>query len=524
MLFVAVSATAACLPRGEAPAGRQLIADRAASLGALVPPNGDGVLRILLLRPAAADSTGSDLFVVSIDADGQQSPERLLISDINTEDGVGCSWKVAPCSFDARGRVFVYRNSPVSATPGDFGPPPVWVDPISGDIQEAPLTQIWSPSDLRWAVVQQPDRTNANPPPPATATLTEADGRTTTVQLASSDPTSGGYWFPRFVGEDFVYLDPQGEVMDIPPSGVPQQLAKGVTGFTASPTPDGPLLILSRATTTSSVTQMSIRDPVTGQETQLPFPGPATIGLSPDGQWLLHIDDGPSASRYTLFNYHSGASQTLDFPPGVEAWWRPGHDEVWFNSPGDAPRISAVTPGGPSVTVDGVYLSGFSSSGTYWFGTQDPTVDPPIQEVGLADDPAGPRVPYNPPGTYVDKQEELPDGRILASVFAKDQQRTDVITVDPRTGDRQLLAERGVLAAVGQTRFIGMFHFQGGRGDLTAVDLTSGHPTVLAPEFAVTAFAEPQGTDLVAPGTRVVYQFQARTASPYDGVWLVDCP
>jgi hypothetical protein len=77
---------------------------------------------------------------------------------------------------------------------------------------------------------------------------------------------------------------------------------------------------------------------------------------------------------------------------------------------------------------------------------------------------------------------------------------------------------------VGETRFMGLFHFVEGRGDLTAVALDTGAATVLAPEFTVAAQAEPQGADLLAPGARIVYQFQARTASPYDGIWVTPCP
>jgi hypothetical protein len=47
---------------------------------------------------------------------------------------------------------------------------------------------------------------------------------------------------------------------------------------------------------------------------------------------------------------------------------------------------------------------------------------------------------------------------------------------------------------------------------------------VLAPEFALGALVEPQGADRVAPGTHVAYQFQARFASPYDGIWLATIP
>jgi len=87
-----------------------------------------------------------------------------------------------------------------------------------------------------------------------------------------------------------------------------------------------------------------------------------------------------------------------------------------------------------------------------------------------------------------------------------------------------VVARRGLLVTSGQTRMMGLFHIGEGRGDLTTIDLDTAQATVLAPEFTVTASAEPQGADALAPGTRIVYQFQARTASPYDGIWVATAP
>ncbi|HXJ21559.1 MAG TPA: hypothetical protein VMT03_15145 [Polyangia bacterium] len=121
----------------------------------------------------------------------------------------------------------------------------------------------------------------------------------------------------------------------------------------------------------------------------------------------------------------------------------------------------------------------------------------------------------------------LSGDRLLAGIYTKPddgQKRADAILFDLPTGDSRVLGERGKVAAVGQPRMLGIFHFDGQDGDLTAVDLDSGKPTVLAPEFAVTGFAEPRGVDQLAPGGQVAYQFQARSESPYDGIWVVDAP
>src|SRR5205814_664579 len=132
LLIATVVAGAACLPRGNPPAGRQLIAGNA-SLGALVPSNGDGLLRVLFLRPNLQSGKGSDLFVVSLDAASQPSSERLLVSNIDPESSLGCIWKIAPCSFDASGRVLVFKIDINAAPPPGQDPPTsaLWIDPVT---------------------------------------------------------------------------------------------------------------------------------------------------------------------------------------------------------------------------------------------------------------------------------------------------------------------------------------------------------------------------------------------------------
>ncbi|MES1165671.1 MAG: hypothetical protein ABUR63_07940 [Verrucomicrobiota bacterium] len=514
LLIAVVATSVACLPRGNPPAGRQLISGRSATLAALVPPNGDGLLRILFMRPNAGDSAGSDLYVVSLDAAGELSHERLLITDIETDFNVGCGWKIAPCSFDPKGRALVYRN--VRPQPG-AGSSGEWVDPVTGDIEDADFNRTLSGSGQRSFVVDYTTQTDG--------TLYDADGHATAIQFAPADPFSGSTY--EFVGDDFYFINAQKQLIDIPPSDVPSQVATDVTRFVGWSTPDGALLALTRATSDPAVQQLSLRDPASSQETSLPFSGYGSLQPSPDGDWLLRNEPpGVDGVHDTLLDYRTGATQVLDFPSFVTAVWRPGHRELWVFGGGDnrAPTVWVVTPGGATITVEEVEFYGFSEDGTDWFSTSDLNSSTPAVKVGLADDPTGPRFPYNPPGTFIDKQWVLPDGRLLLSAYPKDVQRADTIVVDPRTGDSRVLAERGRVAALGQTRFIGMFHFESGRGDLTAVELPSGKATILAPEFTVTAFAEPQGTDLVAPGTRLVYQFQARTPSPYDGIWLANCP
>ena len=202
---------------------------------------------------------------------------------------------------------------------------------------------------------------------------------------------------------------------------------------------------------------------------------------------------------------------------------------------GDTHAVWVLRPDAPPVSVRGAYMlyvnmnnyrnQPFTDDGAYWFFTTT-SLDSATQvvQVGRTDDPTGPAFPLNPPSTFLDLALPLPDGRLLTTAYPKDEDRSDVTVVDPRTGQSDVVARRGLLLTSGQTRVMGLFHIAEGRGDLTTIDLGTGQATVLAPEFTVTASAEPQGADALAPGARIVYQFQARTASPYDGIWVTPCP
>jgi hypothetical protein len=274
-------------------------------------------------------------------------------------------------------------------------------------------------------------------------------------------------------------------------------------------------------------------------ETVLPFSD--LPGVSPDGQWLL--DTNTSSGGFTFFNFRSGAQQPVVVPdlgpyPFILSVWRPGTSQFWFSaaSYGATPTVWIVSPGESPISVPGVnwiglgnfgqVLGAFTPDGAHWFFTASGEgTNTPLIQVGATDDPTGPGFPVNPQGTMISGAWSLADGRVLTSVYTDFEPRSDVFAVNPNTGESVQLAERGRVAAVGNTRLVGMFHFDPNyRGDLTAVELDNGRQTILAPEFAVTAFVEPQGADLVPPGARVVYQFQARTDSPYDGIWVVNSP
>jgi hypothetical protein len=524
------AAMAACLPRGAPPGGRQVVADRQATLETIVPPNGDGALRILILKPGpVADS--QDLYVVSVDAGGGPPSEQLLVSDVDPLFGVGCTDMVAPCGPSPAGLLEVHTKSNASVVVNCFTGAQFTLsfDPGSSSLVSA--------SGDRFFVRDA-----------SGSTLYEPDASVMALDIESSASTVGGYPAALFVGEDFYYLTPEEVLMDLPPSGVPEQVATGIGSFLGFPTADGTLLLLIRVTSDPSVQAYSVRDPLTGLETVLPFSS-ASVQVSPDGNWLLDREDVFTSGSFTLFNYRTGAQQIVELPDSQGDLpffpWRPGNSsQVWLATGLGVPppatptqTVWVVTPGGSPVSVPGVRLDGvstpgqqdesFTPDGAHWFFTASPPYanDTPLVQVGAADDPTGPGFVVNPGATSIFGVWSLADGRLLTALYTDFAPRSDVFALDLQTGESVQLAERGRVAAVGDTRFVGMFHFDPNyRGDLTTVELDNGRQTILAPEFAVTAFVEPQGADLVPPGARVVYQFQARTDSPYDGIWVVTSP
>jgi hypothetical protein len=514
-----VATTAACLPRGAPPSGRQVSSGAETQLAAIVPPNGDGVLRILAFRAGAQAGT-KDLYLLSLDAAGGPPSERLLASGSDDTEDLGCIHRLAPCSLiDPAGSIWVYAGSGLER-----------VDPLTGD--EVVVGTSWwlrSRSGQRYFISNVQDG----------STLYGPDGSTTTLDVL---PYSMVGVTAAFFGEDFYYLTHAAALMHVAPSGSPEQLATGISGLSGQTTPDGALLLLNRSSD-AFAPRYSVLDPITRQETALSVApnrswcnsgnrsSPQDFDVSADGRWLLTTDS--TARQFVFFDYRSGTKKAVAFPDDLPteaasfgSCWRPGTFEIWLTAnPSDARTVWVLNPDAPAISVPGLAFMGFTEDGAHWFSTASSSdANPIVVQVAATDDPTGPRVLATPPDTSLFGDWSLADGRLLTSVYAKDMDRADLIAVDLETGAGDRLAEKGRVVDVGQTRAVGIFHFESGAGDLTAVALDSGRQTNLAPEFATTAFIEPQGADPVAPGTRVVYQFQARTPSPYDGIWVVSLP
>jgi hypothetical protein len=519
-LACVAACAAACVPRGDPPAGRHLVADRVTMVGGFARPNGDGVTRVLLLRPPTGGGLQQyfDLYVASVDATGGPAVERLLAANVGLAGDIGCSYGLTGCVLmDARGRVLVTTGYDQD----QYVPIMARIDPVTEDrldLGATPYT-FFSPSRERLLAMADMRRGGA--------TLYENDDRV----LVLTDAT-----IAQFYGEDLYYVTAIGDLRRIVPGGAPELLATGVTSFLAAQQPEANVMVLTRPTADPTVSSASFLDTVTLQETAAPA-GLARFDLSPDGRWLVAFD--PASRSATFIERATGFRDSLalsdDF--GGQYEWRPGHEEAWFwGGSYSNPTVSIKKPGAPPIVIptlayglsdnDRGGTSMFTRDGAYWFSSRATPDQVPIVQVGSADDPLGTRFDLLPIGAraFLSGYWRLADGRILTMAQHKNWPRDDVYAVDPANGDSRALGEAGFVMAVGQTRALALLHINDNRGDLTAIDLADGHGTVLAPEFTLGAAAEAVGGDKVAPGAHLVYQFQARFESPYDGIWLTTVP
>ena len=524
--FVALSLTA-CAPGGDPPAGRQLVAGRGSTPAGFVADQGDGLTRLLLTRPGQSAFT-LDLYALSFDPASTATPatEQLLFADLPSPSGYGCFQQMGSCfETDGRGRLLLNATQPDGTGIVDL----VRVDPVTGQrLDLGPSTYHELSPDGQRLVVHGAARSDRQ------ATLYDQDERVVPLGAISQD---------IFAGPFLYYLDDQQRLLRLAVGGTAEVVTTGVDSFAVLPTPGVPLLTLSRPTTkpTALPSEMtpdaiSFLDTGTMEETPSPL-GSAPFDVSPDGQWLITVDYIVSA--LTFVNRLTGAREVI--PSFVLYEWRPGHDEVWlWNPQASSDTIAIRRPGLPLQLITGKLFPvssvtnrpspafpqarSFTPDGLYWFSNEQMYGPDSLWQVGAADDPTGPRFPVTPRGSSTNAYWKLADGRLLAEVWTSTPVRANVYIIDPSTGDRRVMGEEGAVVAVGATRFLMNQHINEYEGDLTVFELATGKATVLAPEFTLAVFVQPHDTDDVAPGVLVAYQYQARFASPYDGVWIVSVP
>lgn len=530
-----------CLPRGEAPAGRQILADRTAVLAGIVPVQGDGVVRVLFFRPGK-DADNVNLWVLAVDPNGGPSTEKMLFADIDTGIELGYRPTATGGGYptDAQGRVYFSRLVP-SNDPSQL----YTVDVMRADSATGEVVDLGSQAPG----VAVPPGPNGYPTVSNYAgspLVFDANGGVTVADVASYG----------FGGSTAFYLTTDGTLVSLDTTGTARQLATGVATFMAV---SAQTVLITRAVTDPSTIPPppdpfpgpppppaqvtgALLDTVTLVETPLPdgFLYQHAYRPSPSGRWLIvnQMSQDPNqsyGSGAVLLDTMTGAIDPLESTFSNNATWRPGHDELWATSMDDPEQtglpstasLSIKKPGLAVQTVAGVYFTRFSDDGAFWFSRGAPIDAQDSSDlVGLADDPAGPRFPAVPAGSSLDTAWSLGDGRLLDDSFAGlDNFENDYVQlVDPRNGVTLPVGERGILSAVGTTRALGIYHMSYLRGDLTTTDFATGRSTVLAAEFAQAAIAEPQGPDPYPPGGRIVYQFVARFDSPWDGLWMATVP
>jgi len=518
LAWTIVSATG-CLPAGDPPAGRRVIAGRDDLPAGLLPASADGIVRLLVLRLRRERMT-SDLYLVSVDGAGPPT-ERLLQENLSW--GNACA--VNRCfTTDRRGRVFLFHDyDPMTSTTKVTR-----IDPLTGDrleLGDVGVSFRFSASGDRLAVFTS-----------AGVTVYESDDRATVL---------AGVMAAEFGGEDLYYVTADQRLMRLPPGGgAPEFVRAGVSFAHAQETLAGLVLILHAVSADHTTGTVFFLDPVTLQEPFPPVDLSASFVLSPDGRWLFTADQ-LGDRHYTLVDAMTGEQERFD-PPAGAGWttaeWRPGRTELWlaFNDeafvttlpdawikqPGSPPRVVPIYLHSPTSEQYGG-SSFFTSDGTYVFSWRPSQVEGPgTLQVGSADDPTGPRFDLVPDGSNGGVSRQLADGRLVTEGYYVSQQRSEVRVVDPAGGGSRTLALEVAVVAIGQRRVLATAHTVDGYGDLMVIDLDSGESTLLATEFARMVFSEQQGPDpeLVTPGSHVAFLFQGRFASPYDGIWVATIP
>lgn len=514
-LALVVACAAACVPRGDPPAGRRIVADRVSTPVGFIPSHGDGVTRVLMTRPGQ-DPSAVDLWVVSVDETGAPPAERLLAQNVVASFDAGpprVSGQGSCGGTDGRGRLLISINDD-STGAIDLAR----IDPLTGDrLDLGPVqTCLFSASGQRLLAIQG-----------VSSALYRPDDA-----VVPLDARIG-----LFVGEDLYYITTQQDFMRLAADGSSGLLASSITNFgSVISTDTGPALVVTRQTADQMSFQQSVLNLSTGQETPLPFltnVGYSGYSLSSDGRWFVTFDRTTGASAFV--DWRTGDQEPIALPhadPG-QVTWRPGHDEAWFFTfSSQQPSLSIRRPGGfavdlpvlPTVLADDRWFDSiFTADGAWWFSSPFPQGTSGDVLVGSADDPLGPRFQVAPPATVLSVYSLLADGRILVPTWTSSPDRNNLYAVDPRTGDTSVLGEQGLLLAVGQTRLLVNQHVVEHEGDLTVVQLAGGQ-TVLAPEFTVAAVTQPVGADRVAPGAPLAFSFVARFPSDYDGVWLTTVP
>lgn len=520
-LFAAVAASG-CLSEGAPPLGQQVWAGRAGLLADVLPARSpdDGVARILARRPRPGEEYQADLFAVVVPPAGGPVKE-VLLAERHTCASFG------PCvQVDHRGRAFVWSTE---ATTFQLGMKTLArVDPDTGERVDFGMRSrvLLSPSRQRALIAMEYGEVDSR--------LIGPDDETVVLSEGTRDFA--------FIGEDLYFVNGAHEVARLAPGVADQTVKTGVVSMSVVPSVDSAsgtrLLLVPQDASVSSTAAVSLLDPVTGEEMTFPAGVRTEPSFSPDGRWALVRDTAMFSRRmFKLLEVATGNVEAFELPVDViEPIWRPGRPELWCVASEWPDRTTYIkSPGQPLrtlpedvVPLSAVVASLFSSDGEHLYSTRG--IDVTQQRavfVGATDQPEGPRFPLNPPGTTYVRRLELPDGRLVVEAVYGGGGRSDMYVVDPGDGTTRLLGRTGNVVQIGAERVLLLTHRVQGAGDLVdvAVDGTPG--VTLGTEFVTTAYTQPRSGDgarSFGSGVRVAFQFRARFASPYDGIWLATIP
>jgi hypothetical protein len=517
LVWLAAGATA-CLPRGDAPAGRQVGTGRVRSLAGALPARSpdDGVLRLLVSQPGDPSYATVDLYLLEVPDTGATT-EKLLVENW----GGGFCGAGFCVDTDSRGRLFVWSNVGAASSGQEAL---TRIDLDTGDRLELGVATGVAFSQSRTRVLVSRSY-------PASYDLLEADDTITEVPFGQA----------YFVGDDLYFIDDATQTLGRSRAGgAPEAIRTAVQTFSALYTVDGlRLLIYGAVDNPAGPKPLSVLDPATRAEQPLPFDSSRLHGLSPDAAWALLIPAGEQfpGRDFSLFELATGHEDPFQIPFRLgQTFWRPGHTEVWLVSVDYQAGYIATSikvPDQPlgeapaaAVTFGGGLPSVFTSDGRHWFSDDRRVVGDATILVGDADDVSAPRFPVNPEGSTTFGGREVPDGRLIVEAYYDSPNRSDLHLVDPNDGTTRVLGREGGLLASGARRVLAILHVVNGCGDLTAIDLDDERSTALAVEFALTAYVQPPaaGARPVEPGARLAFQFRARFDSPYDGIWVTTLP
>jgi hypothetical protein len=513
-----------CLPTGPAPAGVHVLHTRAAVSARFVPASSAGApARLLVFESTRKAMNVSRLLVGDLGPDGLPGPLRPLGDSLEVNDqGV----------IDARGRLVIQRAA-LEVNQG-VSTPLLRIDLGTGGIETLGMVSGFvqiSPGGRRIVAFTEQFE----------ALVIDADDAVTRLP---------GLFQPVLVGDDLYYLattTAPGESPAPAPLRVLRadrtttEVAQAVSAFSPVGEALHPLLLFGHNPPGPDQGPLTLLNPETGVQRLLPGEDQSfrSYVLSPDRRRLALIDTkmvGDSSTvKLHVLDLKDGGREDVDVVSGAsyivpQFSWRPAHDEAWLGHSG---KIVRWRPGaglselGPGFLSQGAF-SDFSSDGSRWlFVVSAPNQSGSFNPVYVAsaDDPFGPRLQVNPPGTGVDGITNLPDGRLLVQSWITLPGRDDLAIVDPRLGTVRPLASGGHPLFSGAHRSLCLLHFveKPGTGTLTLIDLDSGAQTALA-ENVFEARISIEAADPLAPGAPMSFVVRSQLESPYDGLWVTPLP